>query len=173
MFVTLIFFAFGDDGPDAENRRCGRLRAFRMSKTIGEHEREAILKFKCGSTTQDQVPWKQLFKSKDVLVLSFSWFLAYIYSELRSLCFVIAKFSHVSTNGAATNCPVSCQSSSTICDQTENSNDCSCHAITNDRFIYHRQVSRQIHILYCSKVFFCSALRWCLTLWRGFYPEYL
>ena len=115
MLVTLVFFIFGDDGPDAEGSGCCKLRVFRMSQTIGEHEREMLLKFKCSSPIQDQVPWKQLLRSKDFLVLSFSWFLVYMYCEF-SFAYSIIKFRYISTTGTTANRPVSGQSSFAICD---------------------------------------------------------
>lgn len=84
MFISLFLLIFGDDGPDAKVTQFSQLRPRRFSQTISRLERESILKSqKLTSATQleHQVPWEQLIKSKDVLVISLSWYFIYIYCK--------------------------------------------------------------------------------------------
>ena len=91
MFLTILFLTFGDDGPDAGATKFSKMRPWRMSAIMSPDECESILKSQKSSATendlvQNQVPWMQVIKSKDVLVISLSWYFIYIYCKSKSHC---------------------------------------------------------------------------------------
>ena len=88
MFLTILFLTFGDDGPDAGATKFSKIRPWRMSAIMSPDECESILKSQKSFATendlvQNQVPWMQVIKSKDVLVISLSWYFIYIYCKSR------------------------------------------------------------------------------------------
>ena len=75
LLLTLIYLCFGDNDPNGSTFWFDRYRPFRLSKTIGWHEKVSIVSSGTASTaTRHKMPWIQLLGSCDVQIVSVAWF---------------------------------------------------------------------------------------------------
>ena len=74
--ITIIWCIFADDGPEQVDGI--KWRPFRFSNRISNKERELIIKNRPSKRSGRKVPWRRLFLSLDVWIVSLSWFLASI-----------------------------------------------------------------------------------------------